>query len=108
MSLVIENAAPKFDLEVISLGMLLWAKNKYWDEGQGGFICSISDRKIVVQYQPGISNVTNHFEITAEEVVEGEWEVIRWSKDLDEIFCYPEQDVGGVTPPSLVEEEDDF
>ena len=108
MSLVVENAAPKFNLENIELGTLMWAKNKYWDEGQGGFVCSMSEDEIIVQYQPGISNVTNHLEIKAQEVVDGEWDEIRWSKDLDKIFCYPEQDVGGVTPPPLIEEEEDF
>jgi hypothetical protein len=85
MALVIEKSDASFDLQNISRGQLLWGKHKLWDEGRAGFITAATEKEIVVQYFPGISNVTNHFAIKVSEVVNGEWE-IRWSSDLSEVF----------------------
>jgi hypothetical protein len=85
MALVIEKSDASFDLENISRGQLLWGKHKLWNEGKAGFITAATEKEIVVQYFPGISNVTNHFAIKVSEVINGEWE-IRWSSDLSEVF----------------------
>jgi len=82
------NAVTKvFDVSVIKRGDLLYAKHKTWQEGKRGFVTAISGAEIIVQYHPGIGNVTNHFFLPADEVVAGEWEV-RWSRDLRGIGKY--------------------
>ena len=83
-----------YDTEEIKCGMLLYAKHRTWDKGERGFITYVDKALIIVQYYPGIGNVTNHFKLYAQEVVAGEWE-IRWSDDLRDINEYPEPEVTG-------------
>lgn len=85
MELVVERPAVSFDLSQISPGCLLWGKHSSWGEGEAGIVTAATESQLVVQYHPGIGNITNHFIIPVSEAAEGQWE-IRWSKDLTEVF----------------------
>ena len=85
--LITEKPETVFDTSEIKAGYLVFAKNRSWNEGIGGFVTAVTDKEVVVQYHPGIGNVTNHFFIRANEV--GDWE-IRYSADMSEIRVYPE------------------
>ena len=87
MELVIEKPVESFDLEQIKRGYLLWGRHYTWNEGRAGFVTSATADQLIVQYHPGIGNVTNHFMIPVSEVVSGQWE-IRWSADMSEVFEY--------------------
>lgn len=87
MALVIEKPVESFDLEQIKRGYLLWGRHYTWNEGRAGFVTSATENQLIVQYHPGIGNVTNHFMIPVSEVVSGQWE-IRWSADMSEVFEY--------------------
>lgn len=87
MELVIEKPEASFDLTRISQGCLLWGRHFTWDEGKAGFVTAVTKEQIIVQYHPGIGNVTNHFIIPVSEVAGGQWE-IRWSADLLEVQEY--------------------
>ena len=87
MALVIEKPVKAFDLSHIGRGCLLWGRHCTWDGGKAGFVTSATGTQLVVQYHPGIGNITNHFIIPVQEVVEGQWE-IRWSYDLSEVQIY--------------------
>lgn len=84
MALVIEKPIESFDLTQIERGYLLWGKHYTWNEGKAGFITSATEEQLIVQYHPGIGNVTNHFIIPVSEAVDGQWE-IRWSSDMSEV-----------------------
>lgn len=84
MSLVTEKSRVAFDLAKIERGHLLWGRHRTWNEGKAGFVTSATEDQLIVQYYPGIGNVTNHFIIPVSEVVEGQWE-IRWSVDMTKI-----------------------
>ncbi len=88
MAFVIEKPTAVFDMEQITCGVLIWAKHITWNQGKAGFVTSAANHQLIVQYHPGIGNVTNHFVIPASEAVEGQWE-IRWSDDLSEVQEYP-------------------
>lgn len=87
MKLIKSEQAAVFYLENIRPGHLVYGKHISWNEGKSGFISSVTEKRIVVQYHPGIGNVTNHYFIPVEEVMNGEWK-IRWSFDLSEINEY--------------------
>lgn len=87
MALVIEKPIASFDLTQIERGYLLWGKHYTWNEGKAGFITSATEEQLIVQYHPGIGNVTNHFIIPVSEAVDGQWE-IRWSSDMSEVQEY--------------------
>ncbi len=87
MALVIEKPVESFDLEQIRRGYLLWGRHYTWNEGKAGFVTSATEDQLIVQYQPGIGNVTNHFIIPVSEAAEGQWE-IRWSADMTDIQEY--------------------
>lgn len=87
MALVIEKPMASFDLSQIKRGDLLWGKHFTWDEGKAGFVTSATEDQLIVQYHPGIGNVTNHFRIPISEAKAGDWE-IRWSADLTEVQEY--------------------
>ena len=87
MSLIIEKPTTAFDMSQIKRGDLLWGKHYTWNEGKAGFVTSAAEDQLIVQYYPGIGNVTNHFMIPVAEVVSGQWE-IRWSTDMSEVFEY--------------------
>ena len=87
--LITEKPETVFDTTEIKAGYLVFAKNRSWNEGIGGFVTAVTDKEVVVQYHPGIGNVTNHFFIRANEVEAGDWE-IRYSADMTEIHVYPE------------------
>lgn len=87
MELVIEQPVAVFDLTQIGPGCLLWGKHCSWDDGRAGFVTSATDSQLIVQYHPGIGNVTNHFIVPIAEAAAGEWE-IRWSADLTVIQEY--------------------
>lgn len=87
MALVIEKPTAAFDITQIERGYLLWGRHNTWNEGKAGFVTSVTEEQLVVQYHPGIGNVTNHFMIPVSEVVDGQWE-IRWSADMSEVFEY--------------------
>lgn len=87
MALVVEKPVASFDLSQIQRGYLLWGRHYTWNEGKAGFVTSATENQLIVQYHPGIGNVTNHFIIPVSEAVDGQWEV-RWSADMSEIQEY--------------------
>lgn len=87
MALVIEKPVESFDLREIQRGYLLWGRHYTWPEGKAGFVTSATENQLIVQYHPGIGNVTNHFMIPVSEAVSGQWE-IRWSADMSEVSEY--------------------
>lgn len=87
MALVISTPVQSFDLNEIKVGDLIWAKHSSWSDGKAGFVTSAKKDQLIVQYHPGISNVTNHFIIPVAEAVEEEWE-IRWSEDMSVVNEY--------------------
>ncbi|MDE7425074.1 MAG: DUF5026 domain-containing protein [Lachnospiraceae bacterium] len=87
MALVTEKPVKSFDLTQIECGYLLWAKHSTWSEGKAGFVTAVTENQLIVQYHPRIGNVTNHFIIPINEVIEGQWE-IRWSADMAQIQKY--------------------
>lgn len=93
MVLITERPTAVFDLAEIRRGDLLWGKHRTWNEGKAGFVTSATEDQLIVQYYPGIGNVTNHFIIPVSEAAGGQWE-IRWSADLTEIKGYGLEPVG--------------
>lgn len=87
MSLVIEKPRAAFNMSQIERGYLLWGRHSTWNEGKAGFVTSATEDQLIVQYYPGIGNVTNHFIIPVSEAAEGQWE-IRWSADMADIQEY--------------------
>lgn len=87
MALIVEKPVASFDLLQIKRGDLIWARHHTWSSGCTGFVTSATDELLIVQYHPGIGNVTNHFRIPVSEAVDGQWE-IRWSEDLSEVQEY--------------------
>ena len=81
MALVMEKPVEAFDLREIQ------GRHYSWPEGKAGFVTSATEDQLIVQYHPGIGNVTNHFMIPVSEAVSGQWE-IRWSADMSEVFEY--------------------
>lgn len=90
MALVMEKPLTSFDLSQVKCGDLLWGKHKTWSEGKAGFVTSAKEDQLIVQYYPGIGNVTNHFIIPVAEVSAGDWR-IRWSADLEDIQKYNDE-----------------
>lgn len=89
MALVIEKPEQQFDLSEIKAGYLFYGKHKTWDKGESGIVVSAQEKELIIQYYPGIANVTNHYHIPIAEVLAEEWE-IRWSENLSEVKVYPE------------------
>ncbi len=87
MPLFVEMPTAMFDTSQIGRGDLVWAKHYSWDSGRAGFVTTARTDKLIVQYYPGIGNVSNHFIIPVCEVARGDWE-IRWSEDLKDIQEY--------------------
>ena len=87
MALIMEKPTAAFDMSQIKRGDLLWGKHCTWNEGKAGFVTTATEQQLIVQYYPGIGNVTNHFVIPVSEVIDGQWE-IRWSTDMIEIKEY--------------------
>ena len=87
MSLVIEKPRATFDISQIKRGYLLWGRHSTWNEGKAGFVTAATEDQLIVQYYPGIGNVTNHFIIPVSEAAEGQWK-IRWSSDMADIQEY--------------------
>ena len=87
MGLIINKQAAAFDLESVKPGYLIYGKHMSWNEGKSGFVTSVTEKQIIVQYHPGIGNVTNHYFIPVEEVMNGEW-IVRWSSDMLEVNEY--------------------
>lgn len=87
MALVIEQPTAAFDLSQIKRGDLVWGKHFTWDEGKAGFVTAATKEQLIVQYHPGIGNVTNHFIVPVAEAVEGQWQ-LRYSSDMTEVYEY--------------------
>lgn len=87
MALVAEKPRAAFNMDEIGRGYLLWGRHSTWNEGKAGFVTAATEEQLIVQYYPGIGNVTNHFIIPVSEVAEGQWE-IRWSADMTDIQEY--------------------
>ena len=105
MALVTENPRAVFYLGEIERGHLLWGKHRTWNEGKAGFVTSATEDQLIVQYYPGIGNVTNHFIIPIAEAVDGQWE-IRWSADMTEVKEYGIEVGGDQQEPEGVENDD--
>lgn len=94
MALITEKPAKMFDLSQIRRGDLLWGRHRTWTDGKAGFVTSATEEQLIVQYYPGIGNVTNHFVVPVSEVAEGQWE-IRWSPDLAKVWEYAAKEDDG-------------
>ncbi len=92
MGLLVDSGVKVFDAGAIRRGCLVCVRHQSWQERKAGFVSAVTEKEIIVQYHPGIANVTNHFFIPAAEVAAGQWE-LRWSDDLVEIHRYPEESV---------------
>jgi len=106
MSLITEKPVMTYNLTQIARGQLLWGKHCTWNEGKAGFVTSVTEEQLIVQYYPGIGNVTNHFMIPVSEAVSGQWE-IRWSADLSEVSEYGIKADGGQQETEGAEGEDE-
>jgi len=89
--LIVKNEVLQFDISSIKCGMLMYGKHKLWPEGKSGFVTHVDRSKIIVQYHPGISNVTNHFIIPVEEVTDLKWD-IRWSNNLESVEVFESEE----------------
>lgn len=87
MALIMERPTATFDMSQIKRGDLFWGRHCTWNEGKAGFVTTATEQQLIVQYYPGIGNVTNHFIVSVSEVIDGQWE-IRWSTDMIEIKEY--------------------
>lgn len=87
MSLLTESTETVFNTDIIEKGDLICAKHKCWTEPKTGIVSAVSRNVIRVLHHPNIANVTCYFEIPADEVEEGLWE-IRWSESLQSINEY--------------------
>lgn len=105
MALLTEKRGAAFDLAEIERGHLLWGRHRTWNEGKAGFVTSAAEDQLIVQYYPGIGNVTNHFVIPVAEAAEGQWE-IRWSADMTEVKEYGIKEDGEQQETEGVEEND--
>jgi len=105
MELIKEQPKFIFDTSVIKAGYVLYAKHNSWKEGKAGFVTLATEKELVVQYHPGIGNVTNHFFIPIKEVAVGDWE-IRWSSNLSEVFQYPTSEDVEQDPKEMKMEND--
>lgn len=106
MALIMEKPTAVFDLSEIKRGLLLWGRHRAWNEGKAGFVTSATEDQLIVQYYPGIGNVTNHFVIPVSEAADGQWE-IRWSEELSEVKEYGMEEDGGQQEAEGVGEEDE-
>lgn len=61
MKLIVDSVSKVFDTSEIEKGYLIFAKHRTWPDGKAGFVTAVNDKRITVQYHPGIANVTNHF-----------------------------------------------
>lgn len=93
MSLITEKAVKSFDLTQIKRGYLLWGKHYTWKDGKAGFVTSATEKELIIQFHPGIGNVTNHFVIPVSEAAAGQWE-IRWSSDMTKVYEYGTDEQG--------------
>lgn len=64
-----------FDTAAISRGFFIFGRHKSWEEGVNGLVAGVTEDEILVQFLPGLRNVTNHYRILAEEAAAGEWEL---------------------------------
>jgi len=85
MSILIETNEKIFNENEIRRGMLVYARHKTWSDGIGGIVTRTARHEITVQYAAGVSNVTNHFFITSTAVAAQEFEILRWSEDLETV-----------------------
>ena len=107
MALVTEKIKETYDLSQIQAGDLFYGRHRTWKEGKSGIVTTANEKELIVQYHPGISNVTNHFRIPANEVFAGEWEA-RWSHDLSVVHEYTtEESSDGNEKLELEQEETD-
>lgn len=83
--MLIGNERQIYDLSKIKEGSAVWAKHTTWNEGKIGLIAIASEENLIIQYQPEIRNVTNHYQIPVQEASSGEWE-IRISENLKDIM----------------------
>ena len=81
MALVVEQPIATFDLSEIARGDLAYGKHRTWPEGKAGFVTSATEKELIVQYHPGIGNVTNQWEI-------------RYSHDMSEVKTYGIEEQG--------------
>lgn len=102
MALVTTVSRTEFDLSVIEPGYVFYGKNKYWDEGVAGIVTGANVDEIRVQFRPAISNVTNHYFVKAQEIADGLWEDVRWSKDLKDVY-----QLGADTDPATDDTKED-
>ena len=83
----VKGQVAKINRQVVARGDLVYGKHRTWPEGKAGFVTSATEKELIVQYHPGIGNVTNHFRIPIDEAVDAQWE-IRYSHDMSEVKTY--------------------
>lgn len=91
MSLLKENPGRIFNLDMIGIGSVIYAKHMSWLTGKTGIVTEADEYKIKVQFVPGISNAVNYFIIESHSADQGEW-IIRWSNDVETIYQFGEGD----------------
>jgi len=106
MSLLVEATKTIINTDEVARGSLIWAKHSSWDEGVSGMVSDATEQRILVRFLPSIQNVMNHYVITADELVGGEWRV-RYSGDgMETVSTYGiEEESAGEDTESDTSEE---
>jgi len=52
MDLIVEKPTIAYNLSQIQPGYLFYAKHNTWDSGKAGFVTSITEKQVTVQYHP--------------------------------------------------------
>ena len=83
--MLVDDERQIYNLSKIKEGSAVWAKHQTWNKGKIGLIAIAREENLIIQYQPDIRNVTNHYQIPVQQAASGEWE-IRISEDLRNII----------------------
>lgn len=83
MSLLTTSSITGIDKSKIAKGDFIRAKYHSWEKPHNGIVAEVTVGEIRVLYIGDGGNVTNYFEITADEIAAELWE-ISWSSDLTE------------------------
>ena len=83
MSLLTTGSITVIDRNKIAKGDFIRAKYHSWEKTHNGIVAEVTVGEIRVFYIGDGGNMTNYFEITADEIANGLWE-ISWSSDLTE------------------------
>lgn len=83
MDIIITSEVPAFDTDKVQRGGFIRAKHFSWQSPRNALVAFVKPARLTCLYLVGVNATVKYFNITADEVAAGDYEILIYSNTLE-------------------------